>query len=142
MSKREAQVREEEERIREKANEVIEFLEIPQVADELAGNLSGGQKKLLELGRALMAEPRMIMLDEPVAGVNPTLAAKLADNLHDLRAEGYTLLIIEHDMTMVAKLCDPVVVLAEGRTLTSGTFASIAADPEVQQAYMGRRAGK
>jgi ABC-type branched-subunit amino acid transport system ATPase component len=87
-----------------------------------------------------MTSPRMILLDEPVAGVNPTLAEALAEHLRDLQGEGYTLLIIEHNMNMIAKLCDPVIVLAEGRTLADGSFAEIAADARVQEAYMGRRA--
>ncbi len=101
--------------------------------------LSGGQKKLLEIGRALMAAPRMILLDEPVAGVNPTLAAEIAHHLRALRDEGMTFLVIEHHMDIVAQLCEPVVVMAEGRVLTQGSFAEVAADPAVQEAYMGRR---
>ena len=122
-----------------RARAVAERLTLSAVLDNRADEISGGQKKLLELGRALMAEPRMILLDEPVAGVNPSLAETLAGHLRDLRGEGLTLLIIEHDMNMIAKLCEPVIVLAEGRTLTHGSFAQIAADPLVQEAYMGRR---
>ena len=122
-----------------KAHAIAERLTLDQVLNNRADAISGGQKKLLELGRVLMSEPRMILLDEPVAGVNPTLADTLAEHLRALRDDGHTLLIIEHDMNMIAKLCDPVIVLAEGSTLTSGSFAEIAADPIVQEAYMGRR---
>ncbi len=123
-----------------KAEEIADKLTLTDVLDNRADEISGGQKKLLELGRVLMTSPRMILLDEPVAGVNPTLADALAEHLLGLQGEGYTLLIIEHNMNMIAKLCDPVIVLAEGRTLADGSFAQIAADSRVQEAYMGRRA--
>ena len=101
--------------------------------------MSGGQKKLLEIGRALMAEPKLILLDEPVAGVNPTLAREITDHLRALAAEGITILLIEHHMDMVARLCDHVVVFAEGRRLIEGTFSEVANAAAVQEAYMGRR---
>ena len=104
-----------------------------------ASALSGGQKKLLEIGRALMSEPKLILLDEPVAGVNPTLAREIGEHLRSLVDDGITLLLIEHHMDMVARLCDHVVVMAEGRHLREGTFAEVADDPQVQEAYMGRR---
>jgi ABC-type branched-subunit amino acid transport system ATPase component len=104
-----------------------------------ASALSGGQKKLLEIGRALMTEPKLILLDEPVAGVNPTLAREIGEHLKSLAAEGITILLIEHHMDMVARLCDHVIVMAEGRRLAEGTFDSVASDSAVQQAYMGRR---
>ncbi len=109
------------------------------VVDNPAASLSGGQKKLLEIGRALMAKPRLILLDEPIAGVNPSLAETIADHLRTLRAEGITFLVIEHHMDLIARLCDPVIVMAHGRHLTQGSFADIAADPQVQAAYMGVR---
>ena len=133
-------VRRRERALVRKAVEVADKLTLTDVLDNRADQISGGQKKLLELGRVLMTRPRMILLDEPVAGVNPTLADALAEHLLSLRGEGYTLLIIEHDMNMIAKLCDPVIVLAEGRTLADGSFEQIAADARVQEAYMGRRA--
>jgi len=105
-----------------------------------ASDLSGGQKKLLELGRVLMTDPQLIMLDEPIAGVNPTLAAELARHLQSLCAEGLTFLVIEHHLDVIARLCDPVIVMAEGRHLTQGRFADVAADERVQAAYLGRRA--
>ena len=138
---RSARARRRERDLIRRAVEIAERLALAQVLDNPAGEISGGQKKLLELGRALMTGPRMILLDEPVAGVNPSLAESLADHLRRLREEGHTLLIIEHDLNMIAKLCDPVIVLAEGRTLTEGRFDRIAADPRVQEAYMGRRTG-
>ncbi len=122
----------------DKAMAVADRLSLTHILDSRASEISGGQKKLLELGRALMAEPRMILLDEPIAGVNPTLADKLAQHLRNLRDEGRTLLVIEHNMNMIAKLCDPVIVMAEGMTLASGTFEKIAADRSVQDAYMSR----
>ncbi|HYM68430.1 MAG TPA: ABC transporter ATP-binding protein [bacterium] len=115
-------------------------LTLGHALDRPAAELSGGQKKLLELGRALMAEPKMVLLDEPIAGVNRTLAHELAGHLQRLRDEGVTFLVIEHHMDTIARLCDPVVVMAEGRRLAEGRFAEIAENPEVQEAYMGRRA--
>lgn len=114
-------------------------LRLDTVADRLVTQISGGQKKLLEIGRALMAAPRMILLDEPMAGVNPSLRNEIAERLGALRAEGMTILLIEHDMALVRALCDEVIVMAEGRFLARGSFAAIAADPRVQEAYLGRR---
>ena len=128
-----------EEEVRAAAASIAERLGLLRLGNTPAAALSGGQKKLLEIGRALMAAPRMILLDEPVAGVNPTLAAEIAEHLRQLRDEGMTFLVIEHHMDIVAQLCDPVVVMAEGRVLTQGSFAEVAADPAVQEAYMGRR---
>jgi len=128
-----------EEATREEAASIARRLGLLRLGNEPAASLSGGQKKLLEIGRALMAQPRMILLDEPVAGVNPTLVGEIADHLRALRDEGMTFLVIEHHMDMVAQLCDPVVVMAEGRVLTQGSFAKVADDPAVQEAYMGRR---
>jgi len=124
----------------DRARAVAARLNLSAVADRPASDLSGGQKKLLEIGRALMAAPRMLLLDEPVAGVNPTLAGEIAEQLNALRDDGMTMLVVEHHMDIVARLCDPVVVMADGRKLTEGGFAAIAADPRVQEAYMGRRA--
>jgi branched-chain amino acid transport system ATP-binding protein/neutral amino acid transport system ATP-binding protein len=104
-----------------------------------ASDLSGGQKKLLEIGRALMTDPKLILLDEPVAGVNPTLAKEIGLHLRSLVDDGISILLIEHHMDMVARLCDHVVVMAEGRRLAEGTFDEIASNVEVQLAYMGRR---
>ena len=122
-----------------RADEVIEFLKLERVAGELAGNLSGGQKKLLELGRTMMAEPRVVLLDEVGAGVNRTLLKDIAGailrlNLH----HGYTFCIIEHDMELISLLCDPVIVMAEGKVLTQGSPPEVQSDERVIEAYLGR----
>jgi len=130
-----------ERELRHRAFDVAERLNLTPLLDMPASDLSGGQKKLLELGRALMTEPRLIMLDEPIAGVNPTLAARLAEHLRALRDAGITFLVIEHHLDVIARLCDPVIVMAEGRHLAEGTFAQVAADERVQAAYLGRRVG-
>jgi ABC-type branched-subunit amino acid transport system ATPase component len=131
-------VRRREKELEEKAYEIAENLQLTSVLDRRASDISGGQKKLLEIGRALMTDPKLILLDEPMAGVNPALAHEIADHIIGInRRVGITFVIIEHDMGMVARLCDPVVVLAEGRVLTSGPFQQIVDDPRVQQAYMG-----
>jgi ABC-type branched-subunit amino acid transport system ATPase component len=134
------EVRWREATLRTRAQVVAERLNLTHVLDNPASALSGGQKKLMEIGRALMAEPRLLLLDEPVAGVNPTLAAEIAQHIAHLRDEGMTVLIVEHHMDFVASLCDPVIVMAEGRKLTEGRFKAIAEDARVQEAYMGRRA--
>ena len=136
---RPGKIRAEEEALRARADEVMEFLKLDHVAGELAGNLSGGQKKLLELGRTMMAEPRMVLLDEVGAGVNRTLLKDIAGailrlNLH----HGYTFCIIEHDMDVISLLCDPVIVMAEGAVLTQGSAPEVKADERVIEAYLGR----
>ncbi len=131
-------VRKEEEIIRAKANEVIEFLEIPQVADELAGNLSGGQKKLLELGRTMMVDAKIVFLDEVGAGVNRTLLNTIGDAIIRLNKErGYTFCMIEHDMEFISRLCDPVICMAEGKVLAQGTAEEVKNNEEVIEAYLG-----
>jgi branched-chain amino acid transport system ATP-binding protein/neutral amino acid transport system ATP-binding protein len=125
--------------LRDHAQEVAERLRLTRVLALPAGELSGGQKKLLEIGRALMAAPLLLLLDEPVAGVNPTLAAEIAAHLRGLLADGISVLLIEHHMDTIAALCDPVIVMAEGRHLRQGSFAALADDPLVQQVYMGRQ---
>ena len=131
-------IRGEESAIRAKADEVIEFLKLDAVAGERAGNLSGGQKKLLELGRTMMAEPRVVLLDEVGAGVNRTLLKEISGailrlNLH----RDYTFCIIEHDMELISLLCDPVIVMAEGKVLTQGPAPVVQADERVIEAYLG-----
>ena len=127
-----------EEAVAERADEVLDFLELIPVADERAGNLSGGQKKLLELGRTMMTDAEIVLLDEIAAGVNRTLLNKIGDAILRLNKErGYTFCLIEHDMDFVAKLCDPVIVMAEGRVLTEGTIAEVKADERVIEAYLG-----
>ncbi|MGH6942936.1 MAG: ABC transporter ATP-binding protein [Geminicoccaceae bacterium] len=124
--------------IRRRAEEVLEFLNLVHLHDELAGNLSGGQKKLLELGRTLMSECKTVLLDEPGAGVNRTLLASLVDNIATLNRDfGYTFCIVEHDMDVVARLCDPVIVMAEGRVLTQGRFDEVRRNEQVLDAYLG-----
>jgi ABC-type branched-subunit amino acid transport system ATPase component len=128
-----------EEELHAKAVAVAKRLNLTRVILHQASELSGGQKKLLEIGRALMADPKLLLLDEPTAGVNPTLAREIGEQLRALLAEGITILLIEHQMDMIARLCDHVIVMAEGRRLVEGSFAELARDPLVQQAYMGRR---
>lgn len=133
------QVRAEEETVRAKADDVIRFLEIGHVADELAGNLSGGQKKLLELGRTMMTEAKIVFLDEVGAGVNRTLLNTLGDAIVRLNKErGYTFCMIEHDMDFIGRLCDPVIVMAEGRVLAQGSAAEVTSNEQVIEAYLGR----
>jgi len=129
----------EEARLRENAFAVARRLNLIPLVNNPAGELSGGQKKLLEIGRALMASPKLILLDEPVAGVNPVLANEIEAHLRALADEGMTILLIEHHMDTVAQLCDRVVVLAEGSNLAEGSFAEVAGNERVQEAYMGRR---
>jgi branched-chain amino acid transport system ATP-binding protein/neutral amino acid transport system ATP-binding protein len=123
----------------EKAYAIAARFDLARLLNAPASRLSGGQKKLLEIGRVLMADPRILLLDEPVAGVNPSLAREIAGHLRHLADEGLTVLLIEHHMDTIAALCDHVVVLADGRNLAEGTFAEVASDPVVQEAYMGRR---
>jgi len=135
---RPARVRTEEETIRRKADEVIDFLQIRQVADERAGNLSGGQKKLLELGRTMMVDAKIVFLDEVGAGVNRTLLNTIGDAILRLNSErGYTFCMIEHDMEFISRLCDPVIVMAEGSVLAEGTAAEVKANEMVIEAYLG-----
>jgi branched-chain amino acid transport system ATP-binding protein len=131
-------VRAQEAEIREKADEVIAFLQMDHVADELAGNLSGGQKKLLELGRTMMTDARIVFLDEVGAGVNRTLLNTIGDAIERLNRErGYTFVMIEHDMDFIARLCDPVIVMAEGKVLMEGTIDEVKSDERVIEAYLG-----
>ena len=127
-----------EKEILDKALDSLEFLGLTNLKDELAGNLSGGQKKLLELGRTMMTDAKLVLLDEPGAGVNPTLMLKIIDMIRRLNIErGYTFCIIEHDMDLIADLCQKVVVLSEGQVLTEGTMSNVKNDERVIQAYFG-----
>ncbi len=136
-----AAVRAQEDEVRQKATEVLAFLELTHVMYERAGNLSGGQKKLLELGRTMMTPAKLVLLDEPAAGVNRTLLRKLEEKIQILHREwGYTFILIEHDMEMIEKLCDPVVCMAEGRVLIEGDFTTVRHDPRVLEAYLGETA--
>ena len=132
------QIAQEEVELRRKADEVLEFLTISHLADEKAGNLSGGQKKLLELGRTMMVDAKIVFLDEVGAGVNRTLLMTIADAILRLNRErGYTFVVIEHDMDFIEKLCDPVICMAEGKVLAEGTLAEIKANEQVIEAYLG-----
>lgn len=135
---RRGRIRAEEERLRQKADEVLDFLTISHVADEKAGNLSGGQKKLLELGRCMMVDAKIVFLDEVGAGVNRTLLMTIADAILRLNKErGYTFCVIEHDMDFIGKICDPVIVMAEGRVLAEGSADQIMQNEAVIEAYLG-----
>ncbi len=131
--------REREQANAEQAWAVARRLRLEHVLDNPITSLSGGQKKLVEIGRALMASPTLILLDEPMAGVNPTLGGQIAEHLQALHEEGMTICLIEHDMSLIRQLCDPVVVLAEGRMLMTGSFDEVVDDPRVQEAYLGTR---
>jgi branched-chain amino acid transport system ATP-binding protein len=126
-----------EEELLERAWETLEFFEIDHIAEEYAGNLSGGQRKLLEMARALLTDPDMLLLDEPFAGVNPSLEKRLLEHVHELRGEGYTFLLVEHDMDLIMENCERVIVMHQGNVLTEGTPTEIKADEEVIEAYLG-----
>jgi branched-chain amino acid transport system ATP-binding protein len=131
-------IRAEEAANRQRANDVIAFLQISHLADEYAGNLSGGQKKLLELGRTMMTDAKIVFLDEVGAGVNRTLLHQIGDSILRLNTEfGYTFCMIEHDMQFIARMCDPVIVMAQGRVLAEGNAAQVQANEDVIDAYLG-----
>ena len=133
------EVKKQEEEIRTKAIEVIKFLNLNHLTQELAGNLSGGQKKLLELGRTMMVESKLVLLDEVGAGVNRTLLNDISDAILRLNKEkNYTFFVIEHDMDLIEKICDPVIVMAEGSVLFEGKFDEVKSNEEVIEAYLGR----
>src|SRR3569623_1902442 len=131
-------VRDREHEVRQKALDVIDFLKLAHVKNELAGNLSGGQKKLLELGRTMMVDAKVVLLDEVAAGVNRTLLQDLAANIERMNRElGYTFFVIEHDMDLIGRLCDPVIVMAQGEKIAEGPMAEIRANPAIIEAYFG-----
>ena len=132
-------VKNQEEEIRVKAIEVIDFLNLTHLTQEIAGNLSGGQKKLLELGRTMMVDAQLVLLDEVGAGVNRTLLNEISDAILRLNKErNYTFFVIEHDMDLIEKICDPVIVMAEGSVLFEGKFSNVKSNEEVIEAYLGR----
>ena len=131
-------IADEERALQVKADEVLEFLTVDHLRDEKAGNLSGGQKKLLELGRTMMVDARIVFLDEVGAGVNRTLLNTIGDAIVRLNKErGYTFCMIEHDMEFIGRLCDPVIVMAEGKVLAEGSIDEIKANEQVIEAYLG-----
>lgn len=131
-------VKRQDAKILDKVDEVLDFLKLSHVANEQAGNLSGGQKKLLELGRTMMTDARVVLLDEPGAGVNPTLMGALSDAIVRLNRErGYTFCLIEHDMELIGQLCDPVVCMADGRVIAEGAMEEVRANEQVRSAYLG-----
>ena len=131
-------IADEERALRAKADEVLEFLTIPHLADHKAGQVSGGQKKLLELGRTMMVDAKIVCLDEVGAGVNRTLLNTIGDAIIRLNQErGYTFVVIEHDMDFIGRLCDPVICMAEGKVLAEGTLDEIKANEQVIEAYLG-----
>lgn len=133
------QVAAEEFLIERKAREVVEFLNLSHLSNELAGNLSGGQKKLLELGRTMMVDAKLVLLDEVGAGVNRTLLKDLGTAIEKLNKEkGYTFCMIEHDMDFISRLCDPVIVMAEGSVLFEGSIDDAKQNEKVIESYLGR----
>jgi len=133
-----ARIRDEERALRARADEVLDFLTIGHLADQKAGQISGGQKKLLELGRTMMVDARIVFLDEVGAGVNRTLLNTIGDAIVRLNRErGYTFCVIEHDMDFISRLCDPVIVMAEGKVLAQGSVDRIRGDERVIEAYLG-----
>ena len=132
-------IKKEEEKIKQKAFEVIKFLNLTHLANELAGNLSGGQKKLLELGRTMMVDAKLVLLDEVGAGVNRTLLKDIGTAILRLNKEqGYTFCMIEHDMDFISRLCNPVIVMAEGSVLFEGTSDEVKKNEKVIESYLGR----
>ena len=129
--------RSQEREVEEKAKELLERFKLLEKKDDFAGSLSGGQRKLLEMARALMSDPKMIMLDEPMAGVNPALTQSLLGHIQSLRDEGMTVLFVEHDMHVVRHISDWVVVMAEGRIVAEGSADTVMSNPAVIDAYLG-----
>ena len=136
-------VQSQEQVIKQKAMKVIKFLNLTHLARELAGNLSGGQKKLLELGRTMMVDAKVVLLDEVAAGVNRTLLKEISKAILRLNKEqGYTFCLIEHDMDFISRLCNPVIVMSEGSVLFQGTPDQVKNNEQVIESYLGRRGGK
>ncbi|MDA9615528.1 ABC transporter ATP-binding protein [Candidatus Pelagibacter sp.] len=132
-------VRTEELKVKQKAQDVVDFLNLTHLSNELAGNLSGGQKKLLELGRTMMVDAKLVLLDEVGAGVNRTLLKDLGTAIYKLnKEEGYTFCMIEHDMEFISRLCAPVIVMAEGSVLFEGSAEEAKKDEKVIESYLGR----
>ena len=132
-----ADVVKQEREVLARAWETLEFFEIDHLAEEYAGNLSGGQRKLLEMARALLTDPDVLLLDEPFAGVNPSLERRLLEHVHELRGRGYTFLLVEHDIDLIMENCEHVIVMHQGRILTEGTPAEVRSNEAVVEAYLG-----
>ena len=131
-------VKRQELEIEARAVEVLRFVNLLNLKDEYAGNLSSGQKKLLELARTLMAEPQLILLDEPGAGVNPTLMNQLVEDIRrSCEEKNVTFLVIEHDMDLVMRLCNPIIVMSNGQTIMKGSPQEVQQDQRVLEAYLG-----
>ncbi len=135
LSKR---IRQEERENRDRAIEILQSVGLAAKANDYAGALSGGQRKLLEIARALMTRPKLVLLDEPAAGVNPTLINQICEYIHHWNRQGLTFLIIEHNMDVIMSLCDRVWVLAEGTNLADGSPTEIQSNPKVLEAYLGQ----
>ena len=131
-----------EAKIEERADNLLKRFKMDHMRNEYAGTLSGGQRKLLEMARALMTEPTLVMLDEPMAGVNPALKQSLNEHIRGLRDDGMTVLFVEHDMDMVNDVADWVIVMAEGILIAEGTPEQIGSNPQVIEAYLGSNQGK
>ena len=137
---RRGQIQKQENKLQNKAEEIIKFLNILHLKNEKAGRLSGGQKKLLELARMMMVDAKVVLLDEVGAGVNRTLLRQIGDAILQLNSErGYTFCMIEHDMDFISKLCNPVIVLTNGSVLTEGTLEEVKNNEQVIDAYLGKR---
>jgi len=134
-------IRMRERQLVEKARDILTTFGLDALRNEWAENLSGGQKRLLELARAVMVEPKLLLLDEPMAGVNPALVDRLEAHIRDLSRQGITFLIVEHNLNVVERLCDLVIVMAQGRTLASGPLSEHRSNAEVVRAYLGSGAG-
>ena len=134
--------RKQEQIIEQRADELLKRFKLDHMRGEYAGTLSGGQRKLLEMARALMTNPRLVMLDEPMAGVNPALKQSLLEHIRGLRDDGMTVLFVEHDMDMVNDVSDWVIVMAEGRVIAEGSPEQISSNPSVIEAYLGSHQGK
>ncbi|GAA0238427.1 ABC transporter ATP-binding protein [Haladaptatus pallidirubidus] len=130
-------MQEQEQKVRRRADELIEAFELDHLADEYSSNLSGGQRKLLEMARVLMLDPELLLLDEPFAGVNPTLTQEIADHIRDLNDEGMTIVIIEHELETLTELVDRLIVLEQGRLLVEGVPEEVLSDERVIEAYLG-----
>ena len=132
-----SEMKHEEAQIRNKAMQVLEFVTLDHLANQAAGKISGGQMKLLELARVLMVNPSMILLDEPAAGVSPTLTELLIEKITELNRQGTSFLIIEHNMDFIMKRCDPIIAMAEGKVIFEGTPAEAQRNPLLLEAYLG-----